>query len=490
MRMDSFCGPSYDGRSRIVDGENCVNLYCENIESGQGKNAKYSLNGCPGKVKLMTLPDAPVRGLWSGPGFDGIFCVSGGTVYQLFPGQPTPYVKLGNVNNSQDPAQMFANSRTAPDTDLFIVSGGQGYDLRDGVITSEIPASTGTYIDTYFVAGQPNTAQFNISGNNDGQSWDPLDFALKSGSPDPISSVFAAYDLLWLFGFQTTEVWYDSGAANFPFQRIQGAFFQVGLVAPFSVTQVGNTVMWLGGDVRGSGVVYQAQGYSFPTRVSNHAIEYWINEYKTKTAQGMPNPNGIQDAVAYSYQEGGHTFYVLTFPSADATWVYDLTTGLWHRRGFWDAATGILHADRQWVYCYGFNMHLVGDRSNGNIYESSINYFTDYNAVLRRSRRFPHLNVENKRNRFGNLEIDLQKGVVPSSQPGLIPQMMARHSNDGGFTWSSEEWQSIGAGGEYGQRVIFRRQGSARDRVFEVAFTDATDLVMVNAYIEVVQGTG
>ena len=83
---------------------------------------------------------------------------------------------------------------------------------------------------------------------------------------------------------------------------------------PPPITKMDNGVFWLGKDARGQGIVYRANGYT-GTRVSTHAVEWQIQRY-----------GDMSDAIGYAYQQDGHTFYVLTFPSADATWVYDAAT--------------------------------------------------------------------------------------------------------------------------------------------------------------------
>jgi hypothetical protein len=105
-----------------------------------------------------------------------------------------------------------------------------------------------------------------------------------------------------------------------PLQRIQGAFNELGCAAPYSVAKMDNGLFWLGRDRRGEGIVYRANGYS-GVRISTHAVEWQIQQYAD-----------MSDAIAYTYQQDGHSFYVLVFPSANTTWVYDAATQAWHER--------------------------------------------------------------------------------------------------------------------------------------------------------------
>ena len=40
----------------------------------------------------------------------------------------------------------------------------------------------------------------------------------------------------------------------------------------------------------------------------------------------------VDDAYAWSYRQDGRWFYVVSFPSAKRTWVFDQTTRIWHER--------------------------------------------------------------------------------------------------------------------------------------------------------------
>jgi hypothetical protein len=68
----------------------------------------------------------------------------------------------------------------------------------------------------------------------------------------------------------------------------------------------------------------------------------------------------------------------------------------------------------------------------------------------------------------------------------MNPQVMLRYSNDGGFTWSNEYWVSIGLVGNTKNRAIWRRLGQARDRVWEITFTDPvqSDIIGATCYAQ------
>ena len=219
------------------------------------------------------------------------------------------------------------------------------------------------------MAIQSNGLTFKNTALIDGLTWDILDFSTVDGSPDALVSMIVDHNEIWLFGTQSVEVWYYNGDPDFPFARIQGAFNEIGCAAAYSVAKLDNGLFWLGADARGQGIVYRSNGYT-GTRISTHAIEFAIAQY-----------GNISDALAYTYQQEGHSFYVLTFPSANATWVYDVATQAWHERASWENS----HFNRHRSNCQmAFNSEvIVGDFVNGNIYAFDLDVYDD-NGQLQR----------------------------------------------------------------------------------------------------------
>jgi hypothetical protein len=73
---------------------------------------------------------------------------------------------------------------------------------------------------------------------------------------------------------------------------------------------------------------------------------------------------------------------------------------------------------------------------------------------------------------------------VTNTTPFTNPKAMLRWSSDGGSTWSHEYWIPIGQQGKYKNRAIWRRLGTARDRIYEVVITDPVKAVIVSANLK------
>jgi hypothetical protein len=282
---------------------------------------------------------------------------------------------------------------------------------------------------------------------------------------------------LWLFGTDSTEVWYNSGEPDFPLTRIQGAFNEIGCVAPYSVAKLDNGIFWLGADARGQGIVYRANGYT-GQRVSTHAIEYAIQSYGT-----------ISDAVAYTYQQEGHAFYVLTFPTAGKTWVYDVAVNSWHERAGFLLGDFVRH--RSNCHAAYNNVPHVGDFENGKIYVLDLSVYADDDQPqkwLRSWRALPTGQNNLKRTTHHSLQLDCETGVGLNTGQGNDPLVMLRFSDDGGHVWSNEKWSKLGKLGGFSTRAFWRRLGMTlklRDRVYEISGTDPVKIVILGAELAV-----
>lgn len=497
-------GASYVARSVNAADNRMVNLFPEAVPEG-GKEAGF-LNRAPGLRLLGTVGLGPVRGMWYHNNF--LYVVSGTQFYKVTSTYSSTLLGVvlgtGLVSMADNGVQIFIAAGTAgsyiynTDTNVF------------GAITD--PDFAGAlqvgYLDQYFVFIEPNSQNVWVTSLLDGTSIDPTDLEQTAGSPDNLVGMIVDHREVWLFGQNSVEVWYNAGNADFPLSRVQGAFNEIGCAATFSIAKMDNSLFWLGADARGQGIVYRANGYS-GQRISTHAVEWQIQQYGT-----------ISDAVGYTYQQDGHSFYVLTFPSANKTWVLDITTNSWHERAGYNGLTGEFTRHRSNCQAAFNNEVVVGDYENGNLYAFDLDVYAD-NGVsqrwLRSWRAISPGDNDLKRTAHHSLTLDCEAGVglegaevyitllaetedTITTESGLDlllaytpavlgseSKVMLRWSDDGGHTWSNEHWRSMGKIGQYGYRTIWRRLGMTtklRDRVYEVSGTDPVKVIIIGAHID------
>ena len=470
-----FVGGSYTSQSPVADNEQLMNWYVEVMESS-GATSKAALYPTPGFEAFSTTTDVGGRAMYALNG--RCFVIVNTTLYEL--SSAGVATSRGTVATDTSPATICGNGDAG--NELFITSGdvGYAYNLSTNTLTVELASGStmGGMLDGYFVSLDAATSEFRISDLNDGTTWDATQYAARSIAPDRWTSmVVTSYGQIWLLGSQTSEVWYDAGTAPFPFAPDPSGLVPYGCAARFSAHEAIDRVVWLATSASGGYQIVEAQGFT-PNRISTHAVEYAISQYAV-----------VSDAIADVYAEQGHLFYVLTFPTAAATWVYDFSTKLWHERGSWDAALSAWDAIQTIFGCSAFGKRLVVDRVGSTVYAQSIDYTTDVNDdYIRRVRRSPAVFADHARIEFAALEVFLQSGLGTASGQGSDPQVMLRSSNDGGQTWGNERSGSAGAQGAYTTRVRFRRLGASRDRVFEVSVTDPIPWRIVDAFVDVSSG--
>ncbi len=335
-----------------------------------------------------------------------------------------------------------------------------------------LPASVGsiTFIDSYFAVNQNATKKFFISSSNDGTAWNALDFASKESSPDNLRRPIQAVGQLWNLGAITGEVWTNTGASAFPFQRIAGAKMSVGIYCPASAVEVDNSLFWVGATKDGVGIVYRANGFQ-PLRISTTPIEVLIRK--------ATDPANIR---AYTYQQDGHLFYVLTGGGLATSLVYDITTKMWHERAYLNNA-GVFETHLGTCAMSAFGKIIVGDKNNGNLYVMDMDTFDDAGQPLAAERIYTHISDEDKRVRYNRLVIGVENGVGLQSGQGKVPLLELQLSKDGARTWSDIFQSEIGEVGEFQTKVSFRRLGIAEQMTFKIRITDPVPRRIVGSYL-------
>jgi len=468
-----FIGGSYTLPSLNVDAQKSLNMYPEIVSSGSGKSQAI-LKKRSG-LKLFTSTTNPGRELYQTSG-GRLFSVNGSRLDEI--GTSGTVTLRGNINTSNGNVRFADNG-----SQMIVVDGNTGFimDLSTNVFNSiadvDFPdtATHITFQDSFFIVNSPASSPpgaFFVSAVFDGTSWNSLSFANAEGNPDAATALISTGRDLWVLGPQSIQIFYNSGNADFPFDNIRGTLSSIGIQAPFSLCQMGTNIFWLGADDQGFGQVFTNQGYN-PVRISNHAIEQEITTYAD-----------LDLTTAFCYQETGHYFYIMNFPSANRSWAFDTATGEWHQVAYTDYQNNVDGLFRGNSYAFFNGKNYVNDYANGNIYELDPFTLDDNGNKIKCLRRSPHLWQGLDRTFYQSFQIDMEMGVGLTTGQGIDPQAMLRWSKDGGHTFGSERWKPIGKKGEYRRRVRWDRLGASRDRVWEVSITDPVKVTFIEAYIE------
>jgi len=468
----NLSGGTYQARSLAVSAQRCLNLFPEPLPQVQGEPIQFAHYPTPGLKGVCNLGPGVLRCLYTTSQGD-LIAVAGSLVYLVDRfGKPS---RIGEISGGTGQVRMQDNGLT-----LFIVDGtpgngwycsipgsaGGSYGAISKIADSAFYGSaTVAVLDTFLLFVNPNTTNWYVSPANfvdeSTTPFDSLYVASKTSYPDIISGIATVGQTIWIFGRQTTELWYDSGAADFPFQRIPSITADQGCESPWSIATNYGQIFWLGRDRSGHARVYMGQENATQA-ISTFAIEYALNQYAE-----------LGNAIGNTYQQDGHQFYVLTLPDQGKTWVYDATVGLWHERcGLNGAGQEARIRANCWASAYG--RVFCGDYENGWLYEVRTDALDDAGTPIKRQRGFPHLVTDGKRGIHRCFMLDMQCG---SNVPVVVDW-----SDDRGATWSGTQTLSLGNAG--GTWPTIWRLGIARDRIYRVTWTGAAQTALMGAFIE------
>lgn len=440
----------------ISGNERLINVY---PRQSTGSKYGFSLVGTPGLAFFAELPTFPVLGLHSVG--SRVFAFTPSKMYEI--AQSGAHTELGDVS--------LSGRVSIEDNGLqvVVVDGSVGYyydialnEVKQITAAGFYPSATVTYQDGYFIFERSGTGQYYLSELLS-VAFDPNDFATAEGAPDNLVAVLSDHREVFLFGTRTIQVVYNSGAADFPFETNQGAFVEKGCAAKYSIAKQDNTIFFVGSDL----MVYRMVGYS-PQRISNHAVEL--------TMTGVD----LTDCFAYTYQDAGQLFYVLTIPANKITWCYDVSLGSWHIRKDYNFGR-----HRSNCSVFANNKTLVGDFQNGRIYNFTTDWLTDDGEPIEREFVLPTVNNGREFLSVYSLELDMETGIGLTQGQGSDPQAICTFSKDNGKTWSNDRFAPLGKLGEYLARLKWNRFGTARQFAFKIQITDPVKIDIGAAYIEV-----
>jgi hypothetical protein len=510
-----FSGPDDTAANPFQDRQLCLNWYPE-VAASRAAKVAVSLLGCPGLIQLVTagpiLPplgdewpqpsavtDLPVRGSWVLPGNQQALCVIAATCYLVTiatPATATSHATLaltsiGTLLTDAGPVVIRDNGVAGT---AVIVDGPYGYyygfaaasPLGMGTFQQITdPAFLGAdrvaYIDGWWIFNQPGTQTFYTNAQAFSVAFDGSYFALKDAASDQLMTLIENKEELWLVGERTSEIWYNAGGQYFAFQRLAGAMLQVGCKAKHSIARLSTEgqegLCWFGRNERGENIVVRTQGFAALV-ISTPAVSTAIAQYPV-----------TEDAIGYTYQDGAHEFYVLTFPTADKTWVFDSSVPLefaWHQRASYDPYAAQLHRHRSNSYMNFAGMRVVGDYQNGSLYQMTRSAFTDAGWPILARRRAPHLwDAESRQRVFmARLQVEFQAGSGLSSGIGSNPTANLRLSRDGGVTYGQSWPAYIGQIGRTLARAMWRKLGFTRDTIVEIEVIDPVNRDIVGATIK------
>lgn len=450
-----FIGGANAGRNVALDTQALINFYAEG-DPRDTRTPKYAVP-TPGATLKKAVAAGVGRGLYAYNNL--LYAIVGNTLYEVNPSLSYAVTSRGTLASSAGYTMMVDNGPANGHQLMIIDSSGNGYvyDSTAHTLTQLTTVTNGwpsggavtlTWQDGYGIFDQTNTGVFWWTKAYDFTNIPGLNFATAEGNPDNLVAAISDQTRLYLLGTQSLEVWYDAGLQNQAFVRIPGAVFPKGCAASLSPQRIDNSIVWLGTNPYGQTQVYQVRGASTPMIISNPQMEYKLQQYST-----------ISDAQAFTYQSEGHEFYVLTFPTAGVTWVWDASNREWHQRS---TSGGAWYPQ---AYAFLNGTHYTLD-SSGNLLAIDSTATTDNGTAITRTIISPHLGKKHER-----LGIDFVE-VLGNFGTGITAGTFTLSwSKDNGNTFPSSWTYTITS--TTTQRAYRYRLGMSRDWVFKLTTTAA-----------------
>lgn len=498
---------AYRAASLIADAQRCINMYPETNPENTSPNMPVTHYVRPGLNQLATSP-APAAGRClyrsttgkADPNGD-LFAVVGPNIYFIDP--DFKYNLLGTVLSAAPttPAYISDNGTTA----LVVDGSPQGYtiDIQTKAFAqlgdpNFLGSTRADFLDSFIVLNKPGTKEWYCTLSNQITPFNPLFVGIKTAWPDNVLCVVTCERQAFLFGPQKSEPWYNAGNAQFPFSIVPGIIIEQGCQAVYSPAKMDTFVYWLAAAPEGGFMAMRVGAQNIAQRISNHAIEF---EWKT-----YPR---VDDAIGSTYQIGGHSFYRLTFPSADRTWVYDAASEQWWEDN-WIDNNGVLHRARNTFTAFAYGRNLGLDWATGALYEITASAKTDAGQPIAWVRSFPHIVDELRYVSHPHFMADLETGTQPGTGESVqftspwssgwssgfgpltrlqAPMVALRVSRDGGATWGKYRPKNNTSSGHYRPPIRWPGLGIARDAVFELSSTAQMCGALNGAYIDPVPGS-
>lgn len=446
-----FGAQSYQHASLPISAQRSINSYLEIAPPG-AKTPAAGLS-CFGIKDYLTFGTGPMRG--AEVVNNTIYVVSGAALYSVVDG----IVKMLGQIPGQGPVFIDGDG-----SHVMVTANGPSY-LWNGAVTSQITDADFpgyewvAFLDGYMVGGPGDGRVYVNHTAFDPTVWNALDFASAEAAPDDVVVGIVNHRELALFGRTTTEFWYDSGDPDFPLTRTASGFMEVGCTSKYGPVNVDNSIFF----PATNGTVCRVNGYT-PVRISTNAIEQAIAKYAS------------QECVGNAWIENGHEMYGLTY--AENTFVYDISTGLWHERQSYGMPNW-----RALFAIRGNNQTLVGDRLSNRLGILDANTFQEWGETLVASVTSPAVAQENQPIPHASLDLIFEQGVGDPAGQGYDPKCMLDWSDDGGRTWSNELWRSLGKAGEFKRVARYNRLGSPRDRVYRYKISDPVRRTLIQALL-------
>ncbi len=335
---------------------------------------------------------------------------------------------------------------------LAIASGGRLY-YWNGSLTQVTDPDLGTVLDVAWVDGYFMTTDGTsliVTELSDPTQVNPLKYGSSEVEPDPIVAILKLRNEIYAMNRNTIEVFDNVGGDFFPFQRIDGAQIQKGVIGTFACCIYIEAVAFLGsGRNEAPGVYLGANATA--NKISTREIDELLQTY-TEAQLSMVKLEARNDRA--------HQHLYIHLP--DRTNVYDAAASAELGDQVWFTLTTSIVGFSQYRarnFVWAYDQWLVGDPQSSNIGCLVADIGTHWGQTVRWEFGTIIAYNEGRGAIFNNIELVALTGRVAL---GVDPIITTSYSVDG-MTWGQDQPLRAGGAGNNAKRLVWFQQGHMRN---------------------------
>lgn len=411
--FEAMLAEGYTMWSEKAECDLSVNVWRQRIESGEGPG-KFLMMRSPGiRPYIDTGAIGAVRGMFEVNGH--VFIAVGSEVFDYI--GTTFNVSYSGLADDGKNVQFAASPNT-----LMIYSAQALYRINGGLMTLiAVPFTPRGIISlkNLFFAIAEEFSQIYWS-EDDGETFPADQVQTAEADANHLVAIEVIHQQAWVIGNRISQVFSFGSNPNAPLVPTD-AGPRVGTDSARSVQLLGESLIWKAVTAEGQNSIVITNGYG---------VEKISNAYIDNLLAQLARDFDTSDCIGMVYAFGNDQFYRLTFPIADKTIEYHRNVNMgiseWEETPWWNMLTGDYHRHRGSSICAAFGKVLVGDHSNGLVYEMSPDIYHDYGYPIRYERRAPHIVESNHRLSLDRLELGIETGVGPENPLWLQAYTMQR----------------------------------------------------------------
>lgn len=425
--------------------------------------------------------NTPGQGCHYSEKLDALFFVSNGKLWKYTSAGIT--VTLVGTGIHATNTVIFAEGQNLDSSAIIYIADGTTLKYTNGTtltvvadVTAPTDATSVAWFSNRFIANSDGSNFFYATGINpatllfDNTYWsgafNPFAAEVKG---DDITAIHSFSGELWVSGEEGIEIWQDDGVT--PLVTLQSSFIETGAIAPKSITRIDLSVYALV-KLQGELMVCRYDGRT-PSPISQ-SISRPLNELVE-----------VRDAIGFHIFTGGASFFVLTFPTEQVTWVWDIKNEYWAKWGVWDSNAGAynIYEGQYSAYASKWGKYLVQSNIDGKIYEVSREFLSDANNLIRGyylSPSFDHGTLKRKRCKEFRLYVKQLSGNNTGSK-----NISLKWNSDGRSEWSNELTSSVAASDQHNSFLDFKRMGIYKSRRYALTMADHANYLIGDAEMDV-----